>query len=561
MAATPGTTVKRETEQSVGRHPTVQSHTMDYQLTIDAIARHAESMTPHKPIYGYRADGSFAETTWGATIGRARWLAAGLEQLGIRRGELVATLAWNTVEHLEAYFAVPMMGAALHTLNTRLHVEDTARILEDAGTAILIVAADLVDVADELRERVRLHHVIVIGDDVPSWALRYEDVVNSGSRLRFAEPTPELDEREVCSLCYTTGTTGHPKGVAYSHRALAIQSLVLMASDFEGLREEDVVLVVVPMFHANAWGHPYAAALAGASLVLPHRDLSAESLLTLIHRHGVTHTGGVATVWAEVLQVLDRDPARFDTSSLRVLRFGGAKAPVSLLRGFEERHGIHVVHGWGMTEMSPMGAMAVPTKDLRGASAEVRWKTRAKQGRPIPFLRLRLRAEDGSLAPWDGATPGEVEARGPSVIGSYLNGRGADSFTDDGWLRTGDVGTIDPRGYLEIVDRAKDLIKSGGEWISSVALEQSLEEHPAVREAAVIAVSDARWGERPLAVVVVDEQIPVTASDLSRFLRGRHPAWWVPERIEISQQLPRTAAGKIRKVDLRSEFGVSGSSS
>lgn len=531
----------------------MRSLTMDHPLTIDAIARSAETLANRKPIYGYEGDGTLRETTWGETIRRARALASGLSQLGVSPGDRVATLAWNTIEHLEAYFAVPIMGNALHTMNTRLSTADNVQILRDAGSRVLIVDQDLVAAADELRSHLELDHVIITGDDVPAWALRYDDVVDRGRRARF--DTPYVAEDEVCSLCYTTGTTGAPKGVTYSHRALSIQSLVLMSANLEGIREDDVVLVVVPMFHANAWGHPYAAALAGASLVLPHRDLSAPNLLGLIEHHRVTHTGGIATVWGEVLKTLDADPSRFDTTSLRLLRFGGAKAPMAMLRAFEERHGIHVVHGWGMTELSPMGAMAVPTAALRQQSTETQWRARAKQGRPIPFLEVRARASDGELAVWDGQTPGELEVRGPSVASGYLHGRAADSFTSDGWLRTGDIVTIDRDGYVEIVDRAKDMIKSGGEWISSLALEESLAEHPAVLEAAVIGVLDPQWGERPLAVVVprIGVQAPAPG-ELADFLRQRHPSWWVPERFEFVGHIVRAGKGKVSKLALRATF-------
>jgi len=525
---------------------------MDYQLTVDAIARRAEVLAKNKAVIGYRSDGSFVETTWGATLSRARALAAGLSRLGVSPGDRVATAAWNCCEHLEAYFGVPIMGAALHTLNTRLGTPETVAILRDAGSRVLIADSSLTDFADALRHETDLDHVIMFGPSVPSWAISYEEVVAAGKSANFA--TPDVEERETCSLCYTTGTTGRAKGVTYSHRALAIQSLVLTASDLEGIREDDVVMVVVPMFHANAWGHPYAAALVGASLVLPHRDLGPENLLALIERHGVTNTGGVPTVWEPVLRLLDADPGRFDASSVRLIRFGGARAPMALMRGFEERHGVHVAQGWGMTELSPLGGVSVPIARMSDESDDVVWRVRGKQGRPAPFLEQRIRTVDDEIAPWDGSTVGELELRGPSVASGYLNGRGSDSFTDDGWLRTGDMATIDEDGYLEIVDRAKDLIKSGGEWISSLALEHTLGEHPDVHDAAVIAVQDERWGERPLAVVVLLDGIAPDPQALIGHLRLRHPGWWVPERFEFVDMIPRTAAGKIRKVDLRAQY-------
>lgn len=526
---------------------------MDYQLGIDAIARRAESLAGSRAIVGYGADGQARRSTWAETLSRARRLGAALTALGVRQGEPVATLCWNSIEHLEAYFGVPLVGAVLHTVNTRLSARDVAFILNDAGSRVLIVDETLLDLAEEARELAPLDHVIVVGDRLPAWAVGYEDLL--AEAVDEGTDPPRIDERQACTLCYTSGTTGNPKGVVYSHRALAIQSLALMAVDLHGIRESDTILVVVPMFHANAWGHPYAAALAGATLVLPHRDLSPGNLLTLIERHGVTHTGGVSTVWEGVLQLLDAEPGRYDTSSLRILRFGGAPVAPSVMRRLEECHGIPVVQGFGMTEMSPMGSMAVLTSAFDGASADERWAQRAKQGRPIPFLDVRAR-NDAGLVPWDGRTAGELEVRGASVTGGYLHERGADSFTADGWLLTGDIVTIDPHGFIQIVDRAKDLIKSGGEWISSIALEASLCTHPAVVDAAVIAIPDARWGERPLACVVTRPGAHPTARELRDHLAPEYPSWWLPTRFEYLDEIPRTAAGKIRKADLRAALPV-----
>jgi fatty-acyl-CoA synthase len=405
-----------------------------------------------------------------------------------------------------------------------------------------------------------VRHVVVVRDGggapngLPDGALDYEALLDAEDPGAF-EP-PAIDERDAAALCYTSGTTGRPKGVLYSHRSLVLHSMAGAMADGFACRESDVVLPVVPMFHANAWGLPYTAALVGASLVLPGPHLDAASLLELFERERVTWSAGVPTVWLGLLQALDASPGRWDLSSLRGLGVGGAAPPPSMIRGFQERHGIPVCHGWGMTEMSPVGSIAALPAALADASAEERLAYVARQGRPVPFVEIRARGDDG-LVPWDGETLGELEVRGPWVAASYLDcPEGASRFTDDGWFRTGDVVTIDRDGTITVADRSKDLIKSGGEWISSVALENALMGHPAVAEAAVIAVPDARWQERPLAAVVLRAGMTATPDELRAFLAPQFPAWWLPDRYEPVDAIPRTSVGKFLKSALRERFGV-----
>jgi fatty-acyl-CoA synthase len=416
---------------------------------------------------------------------------------------------------------------------------------------VLIADRTLLEVLAAVRPHVQLEHVIVVGDGDADGAIRYDDLVCAADVESFMEPP--IDERDACSLCFTTGTTGRPKGVVYSHRAVALQALSTMAVDFGGVRESDTILLVVPMFHGNAWNHPYAGALAGSALVLPHADLRAVTVLETIERERVTMTGGVPTVWQDVLDELDRRPGRFDVSSLRAVRIGGSRLPLSLLRGLEERHGVPVLGGFGMTELGPIGGIGT-VRAQAWLSDDEHWEARARTGRPLPFLEVRARGEDG-IARRDGRTIGELEFRGPSVSDGYLGGDGAEALTDDGWLRSGDLATIDEHGTIDIRDRKKDMIKSGGEWISSVALEEALATHPGVREAAVIGVAHPRWQERPLAVVVAHADGRPSDDELREHLRERVPRWWLPERFEFVAEIPRTGVGKVRKNELRARFG------
>lgn len=527
---------------------------MDYPLTLDAILRRAETVFPHKTIVTRQPDRSLHRGTYADLGRRARQLAAALAQLGVAPGDRVATLAWNHHQHLEAYFGVPIMGAVLHTLNLRLHPDELVYIVNHAEDKVVLVDQMLLPVFQKIRERVKVRHVVVIGANgaLPQGMLDYEALIEAGGGQGFS--LPDLDERTAAAMCYTTGTTGRPKGVLYSHRALVLHSLVSLSVDTLGINETDVVLPVVPMFHANAWGAPYTAALAGATQILPGPHLDPASLLDLFQNERVTVALGVPTVWLAVLQALDKNPGAYDLTSLRVLLVGGSAAPAAMIQAFQERHNLRILHAWGMTETTPLGTVSQLPSELVNAPRAEQYAVRAKQGRPAPFVEIRARGADG-VVPWTGRSMGELEVRGPWIAGSYFNNDEArQAFTQDGWFRTGDIVTIDPRGYIEIQDRAKDLIKSGGEWISSVALENALMGHPAVAEAAVIAVPHPKWVERPLAAVVVKDGAKVTAHELREYLGERFARWCVPDAIEFVVEIPRTAAGKFLKSALRARF-------
>jgi fatty-acyl-CoA synthase len=521
----------------------------DFQLSLTALAERAERLTPEAPVVSRLSDGSIRRTTSGECAARARRVARGLADLGIRSGDRVATLLWNQTEHLELYFAVPLIGAVIHTLNPRLHPDELNYITADAEDRVLVVDESLLELVDSLTWE--FEHVIVVSlaGDAPAGTMPYE------SLLASSEPTdwPVIDERSAAAMCYTSGTTGRPKGVIYSHRALVLHSLVFALPDALAISSRDVILPVVPMFHVNAWGLPYTAALTGAALVLPGPRLDPVSILDLLADERVTYTAGVPTVFMAVLQSLDADPERWDLSALRCINLGGAATTTSLLAGFE-RHGLTLVQGWGMTETSPLGAVSRLPARLQDADQSEQFEYRARQGTPIPLIEIRARGEDGALIPWDDQALGELEIRGPWVAAAYHGGTGSDSFTDDGWFRTGDVVRIDVHGCMRICDRSKDLVKSGGEWISSVDLENHLMAHAAVAEAAVIAIPDEKWGERPLAAVVLRDGMQVTPEELRDHLGSEFARWQLPDRIEFVEAIPRSATGKFKKTDLRDRF-------
>jgi fatty-acyl-CoA synthase len=406
-------------------------------------------------------------------------------------------------------------------------------------------------VFEHFRSAREFEHVIVVSrsGSVPDGAIEYE------SLLSDAEPAswPRLEERRAAAMCYTSGTTGRPKGVLYSHRALTLHSLASALPDEMGISRLDTILPVVPMFHANAWGLPYIAAFAGSGLVLPGPKLDAESVLELLADEQVTVTAGVPTVWMAILQALDKQPDRWDLSQLRQLIVGGSAVPRSMFEGFD-KHGLTIIQAWGMTETSPLGTVCRLTPEYDDASEDEKYEFRTRQGIPAPYLEIRARGDDYEAIPWDDEAMGELEVRGPWVASGYWRGRGAEKFTDDGWFQTGDVVKINDQGCIRIADRSKDLVKSGGEWISSVDMENNLMAHPAVAEAAVIAIPDERWGERPLAVVVLRDGSQVSPKELREHLSEHFAKWQLPDRFEFLDEIPRTATGKFKKTDLRERF-------
>ena len=529
---------------------------MEYPLTITAMLRRTEAMFSHKEIVSRRADRTLERSSYARALKRARKLGSAFAQLGVGRGDRVATLCWNHLRHLEAYFGVPCSGAVLHTLNLRLHIDELAYIASHAGDVALIVDESLMPLAEQLRARVAFKHVVMVRErsdtPLPPDTIDYEALVDSGHPLY---EYPDLAESDAAMMCYTSGTTGRPKGVLYSHRALCLHTLGTLISDVTGVTERDTTLAVVPMFHANAWGLPFTSAVIGARQVLPGPHLDPTSLVELFEQERVTMAAGVPTIWLGILQYLDANPTRHDLSALRRMLVGGAAVPEALIRAFQDRHGLYILQGWGMTETSPVGSVSTVTSDLEEAPSDAQFAYRAKAGIPLPFVEVRARRDEGDLAAWDGETMGELEVRGPWVARAYYNSpETADRFTEDGWFRTGDIVSIDRRGCITIQDRAKDLVKSGGEWISSVALEGMLLSHPDVAEAVVIAVPHVRWDERPVAVVVPRPGRTPTVESVRAHLAPHFAKWWLPDEVLLVESIPRSGAGKYMKSVLRERF-------
>jgi fatty-acyl-CoA synthase len=521
---------------------------MDFQLTLPTLLRRAETYFGDKQIVTRLPDKRFHRYTYADFGRRTRALAVALQKLGLERGDRVATLCWNHYQHLEAYFGIPCGGFVLHTLNLRLHPGDIGYIANHAADKAVIVDRSLVPLLEQFKGETRIEHTFVVEDS-------YEDLLASVDPDDYRDP--ELDENEAAAMCYTSGTTGLPKGVVYSHRSTVIHTLGVACGNHLGLSlgEEDTILPVVPMFHANAWGYPYLATMHGANQVYPGPHLDPESLLEDFEQEGVTWTAGVPTIWLGILQLLDKEPGRWDLSKLKGMLVGGSAAPRAMIAGFKQRHGLSVVHGWGMTETSPVATVASLPGTLHDEDEETQFDYIALQGLPLPFVELRARDDESRLIPWDNEAMGELEIRGPWVAAAYFESPEQDDrWTEDGWFKTGDIVSIHPRGYVNIQDRSKDVIKSGGEWISSVALENALMGHPAVAEAAVIAMPDEKWQERPLAVVVSCPGETVTAEELRAFLAPNFAKWWLPDRFEFVSEIPKTGVGKFRKTALREQF-------
>ncbi|HEX3571826.1 MAG TPA: long-chain fatty acid--CoA ligase [Acidobacteriaceae bacterium] len=523
-------------------------------LLVSSILERAGKLFGDAAIVSANADGSYARSTMLNLHQRSRRLSAALQGSGISRGDRVATLMWNQLEHLEAYFAVPSVGAVLHTLNFRLHPDDVAYIVRHAEDRFLIVDSRLLDVLERIRSKVQLQRVFVVGDvqnGLPEGTESYEAFLNGTDGMPVY---PDLDEEAAAAMCYTSGTTGTPKGVLYSHRSISLHALAISLPDQLSLSRFDTVLPIASMFHVNAWGLPYAAAMNGSRVVLPGQNLRAEALLDMMEREQVTVAASVPAVLQTILQATDEHPGRWKLADgLRILVAGSA-APDSMFRRFDKL-GVRLIHAWGMTETSPIAAVSRVNPGMAEWSPDAVYEKRGRQGAPLPFIDVRVVNDSGEAA-WDGAADGELQVRGPWIAGAYHGGQQPEKWTADGWLKTGDVATIDSDGYLKLTDRLKDLIKSGGEWISSVDLESALMDHDSVRAAAVIAVPHPKWQERPLALVILKDGWVIEDRELRSFLEQRFARWQVPDAFVRVKELPYTPTGKLMKSKLRQEFST-----
>jgi fatty-acyl-CoA synthase len=535
----------------------VHSTMMDRPLTVTDIMRYGTGLYGGREVVTCTEDGTRRQT-YAYTGARAARLANAVRALGVDGDQRVATLLWNNSEHLEAYLAIPSMGAVLHTLNLRLDPGQLAYIANHAADDIVICNDTLVPLlAQVLPQADTVRHVLVTGP-AAALAAHAEKLARPGVQVHSYEELlapaaetfdwPDLDELSAAAMCYTSGTTGMPKGVVYSHRSAYLHSMGVCMGNSLGMSEQDRVLPVVPMFHANAWGLAYAAVMSGADLIMPDRFLQPEPLARLIEAERPTLAGAVPTIWNGLLQHVRAHGG--DLSSLRMVPCGGSAVPRSLMEAFEKELGVRIVQAWGMTETSPIGSVAHPPA---GTPADEAWRYRDTAGRLVCAVEARLVGDNGAVLPHDGTAVGEVEVRGPWVTGAYYKDDDPGKF-HDGWLRTGDVGTIDPLGFVTLTDRAKDVIKSGGEWISSMELENALMAHPDVMEAAVIGIPDEKWGERPLACVVLQADASVTSAELRDFLAGRVPRWQLPERWSFIAEVPKTSVGKFSKTRMREAY-------
>ena len=525
---------------------------MGYPLTLAPLLHRAGQLFPGVEIVSRLPDNSIHRETYREVTLRATALAGALQRLGLRRGERVATLMWNHYAHLEAYFGIPIIGGVLHTLNVRLHPDELAYIVNHAEDRFLIVDDVLLPLYEQMRAKVKFERVFVLrhsGMPLPEGCEDYETWIRECSQ---PVDYPALDENEAAAMCYTSGTTGKPKGVVYSHRALVLHSFAIALPDHFAISRRDVVLPAMSMFHANAWGLPYAAVMAGSKLVFPGPNVQPESLLELLVRERVTLTGGVPTIWLAVLQCLEKDPSRWQLQPGLRLLVAGSAAPESIFRRFD-RFGVQAIHFWGMTETTPAATFCTLQPKMESWPDDRKYLLRSKQGLPSPFIDLRAMGDTGEV-PWDGASVGELQVKGPWVTASYFRSDAARQWTADGWLRTGDVVNIDPNGYIKITDRQKDLIKSGGEWISSVDLENAIVSHPAIAEAAVIAVAHPKWQERPLALIVLKEGAKLDVSEIRSLLASSFAKWQLPDDFVFVERLPHTSTGKLLKSQLREDF-------
>jgi len=525
----------------------------DFQLTITSILEHGVRVYGTSECVTSNGDGTSRRATYAEVGANARRLAAALQGLGVQPGERVGTLCWNHQEHLEAYYAVPCMGAVLHTLNLRLPAAQLEHIINHAEDKIIIVDASLLPLLAPIAAALKtVERYIVVGEGDTS-VLGTMPVHSYAELIAGASDDfvwPEIDERSPASMCYTSGTTGDPKGVVYSHRSTYLHALATLSNTVTGAVESDRIVVVVPMFHVNAWGIPFSSLLSGATMLMPGPFLMPDKVVDFIEAEKATLLSAVPTIWGGILQVGEARP--IDLSTLRMGTSGGAAIPRSLIEAMQSRHGVRIIQGWGMTETSPVGGIAHPPYDVEvGSPEEFDW--RLKAGRLVAGVQMRIVDDNGVEQPWDGESVGEIEVRGPWITGAYHLDSAPEKF-HDGWLRTGDIGAIDERGYFTISDRSKDVIKSGGEWISSVELENLLAGSPGVLEAAVIGIPDEKWTERPLACVVRRAGAELSPDELTEYMQGKVASWQIPENWTFIDEVPKTSVGKFDKKVLRARY-------
>ncbi len=528
-------------------------------LMISSIIQHAARNHGDSEVVSYTAEDTIHRISYHAIEARMRRLVRVLQRLGVAEGDRVGTLAWNGFRHLEVYYAAPGMGAMYHTINPRLGVEDIAYIIDDAGDAVLFVDTSFVALLEALAPRIEVRHIVMMTDaaHMPAVTLAPGQTLHCYETLIAAADEdyawPEFDELKAAGLCYTSGTTGRPKGVLYSHRSTVLHAYAINMADVFGLRAVDRVMPAVPMFHVNAWGTPFAAPMAGATLVMPGRRLDGASLTALLNAERVSVSAGVPTIWLGLLQHLRASGARLDT--VRCLVIGGSACPPMLIDAFHREYGVRVDHAWGMTEMSPLGTYNKPKGNEDALAAEAAAKRRLGQGRGIYGVEMKIVDDAGQALPWDGAAFGNLLVRGHWVCERYYGKTASGGADEAGWFATGDVATIDPDGFMEITDRSKDVIKSGGEWISSITLENIAVAHPDVAEAAIIAARHATWDERPLLLVVAKAGHTIDPAALLASYAAHVPKWWLPDEVLVVPELPHTATGKLNKLVLRTQYG------
>lgn len=537
----------------------MQGLMMNYPLTLTHVVERSARLFPHKEIAS-RMPGGIHRYTYADFHKRVHRLASVLNKLGVQRGDRVGTLCWNSYRHLELYFGVTCYGAVLHTLNLRLAADQLAFIINHAEDQVIFVDASLLPMLDAIRDHIPCVRALVVLEDseVPEGALRYEDLLASAPDSAF--PWPELDENAAAATCYTSGTTGNPKGVLYSHRALVLHSFGISLADTFGISERDIILQLVPMFHANGWGIPFAAVMNGSKIVLSGRQLQPGDIANAIEDERVTFSAGVPTLWMTLYSFLESEP--HDISSLRMVASAGSAMPRQFVELYAQKYGVRFALAWGMTETTPIATFMCARKDLDDLPDKEKYDLWARHGMSLPGVDVRVIDEDRNEVPWDGVTMGELQVRGPWITSGYfrdehnhVNSPSAASFMD-GWFRTGDVATIDANGYIQIMDRTKDLVKSGGEWISSVDLENAIMGHPKVMEAAVIAVAHPKWQERPLALIAPAPQHrdTITKEEIIDLLSGKVARWWMPDDIVFIDAVPKTSVGKFNKRALRERY-------